>query len=216
MPGDRARGLERRDHRRAARQPCRSRTTTETRLYVYAFGVLVGTAVQLALPLPVDARARRAHRHGTSTCATRRCGASSSNMLPVTLGLGLINLNLLVSTVVRGRASTPTWPPPRSTRRSASTCCRRACSRSPSPTVAVPGALAVCRARRATGTASARTVGSGMRQIAFLLVPAAVVCAVLAEPIVRLLYERGEFTRRQTPVVAGRWRPSRSASPSTA
>ena len=42
----------------------------------------------------------------------------------------------------------------------------------------------------------------GIRQIAFLLVPASVAAAVLAEPIVRLLYERGEFTPDQTPVVA--------------
>src|SRR5256885_2003415 len=46
------------------------------------------------------------------------------------------------------------------------------------------------------------TVGSGLRQIAFLLVPAAVVSAVLAEPIVRLLFQRGAFHPNQTPVVA--------------
>ena len=36
-----------------------------------------------------------------------------------------------------------------------------------------------------------RTVSNGLRQIAFLLIPAAVVSAVLAEPIVRILYQRG-------------------------
>src|SRR5205807_3092457 len=36
----------------------------------------------------------------------------------------------------------------------------------------------------------------------FLLVPASVVCAVLAEPIVRLVYQRGDFTPSQTKVVA--------------
>jgi putative peptidoglycan lipid II flippase len=46
------------------------------------------------------------------------------------------------------------------------------------------------------------TVARGLRQIAFLLVPASVICAVLAEPIVRLVYQRGEFTPDQTPVVA--------------
>ncbi len=46
------------------------------------------------------------------------------------------------------------------------------------------------------------TVAVGVRQIAFLLVPASVAAAVLAEPIVRLLYQRGEFTADQTPVVA--------------
>jgi putative peptidoglycan lipid II flippase len=49
----------------------------------------------------------------------------------------------------------------------------------------------------------ARTLDTGIRQIGFLLVPAGLVSAVLAEPITRLVYERGEFTPDQTPVVAG-------------
>ena len=48
-----------------------------------------------------------------------------------------------------------------------------------------------------------RTVDTGIRQIGFLLIPAGLVSAVLAEPITRLVYERGEFTADQTPVVAG-------------
>jgi putative peptidoglycan lipid II flippase len=47
------------------------------------------------------------------------------------------------------------------------------------------------------------TVALGLRQIAFLLVPASVICAVLAEPIIRLVYQRGAFGPGQTPVVAG-------------
>jgi putative peptidoglycan lipid II flippase len=43
----------------------------------------------------------------------------------------------------------------------------------------------------------------GLRQIAFLLVPASVASAVLAEPIVRLVYERGAFDPDETTVVAG-------------
>ena len=84
------------------------------------------------------------------------------------------------------------WRRPRSTRRSASTCCRRGCSRSPSRR----SCFRRCRGwrRAATCPAFARTVDLGVRQIAFLLVPAGVVSAVLAEPIVRLVYERGEFT----------------------
>jgi putative peptidoglycan lipid II flippase len=35
-----------------------------------------------------------------------------------------------------------------------------------------------------------------------MLVPASVISAVLAEPIVRLVYQRGDFTAAQTPVVA--------------
>jgi putative peptidoglycan lipid II flippase len=47
------------------------------------------------------------------------------------------------------------------------------------------------------------TISRGVRQINFLLIPAAVVSVVLAEPIVRLLYERGAFEPDQTRVVAG-------------
>jgi putative peptidoglycan lipid II flippase len=46
------------------------------------------------------------------------------------------------------------------------------------------------------------TVARGLRQIAFLLVPASVACAVLAEPIVRLIYQRGAFGPDETEVVA--------------
>ena len=46
------------------------------------------------------------------------------------------------------------------------------------------------------------TVSLGLRQIGFLLIPASVTFAVLAHPIVRLLYERGDFEPDQTPVVA--------------
>jgi putative peptidoglycan lipid II flippase len=47
-----------------------------------------------------------------------------------------------------------------------------------------------------------RMVTSGLRQIAFLLIPASVICAVLAEPIVRVVYQRGDFTPDQTPATA--------------
>ncbi len=47
------------------------------------------------------------------------------------------------------------------------------------------------------------TVSTGLRQIGFLLIPASVVSAVLAEPIVRLVYARGAFTESDVTVVAG-------------
>ena len=56
----------------------------------------------------------------------------------------------------------------------------------------------------------ARIVARGMRAIVFLLLPAAAVSVVLAEPIVRLLYQRGEFTASDTEHVSPRWSRSRS------
>jgi putative peptidoglycan lipid II flippase len=57
-------------------------------------------------------------------------------------------------------------------------------------------------AARADTEGFRETVSLGLRQIGFLLLPASAVAAVLAEPIVRLLYERGAFEPDQTPVVA--------------
>ena len=47
-----------------------------------------------------------------------------------------------------------------------------------------------------------RALDGGLRQIAFLLVPAALVSIVLAKPIVELVYQRGEFTAEDTVIVA--------------
>jgi putative peptidoglycan lipid II flippase len=43
-----------------------------------------------------------------------------------------------------------------------------------------------------------RTLASGMRQILLLLIPAAALMLVLATPIVRLVFERGQFTAHST------------------
>jgi putative peptidoglycan lipid II flippase len=72
--------------------------------------------------------------------------------------------------------------------------------------VAVATVLFPSLARLATrgDTAGFRdVVASGLRQINFLLVPASVLSAVLALPIIRLLYERGAFEAAETHVVAG-------------
>ena len=43
-----------------------------------------------------------------------------------------------------------------------------------------------------------RTMGAGVRQILLLLIPSAVLMAVLAEPITRLVFERGAFDAEAT------------------
>ena len=50
------------------------------------------------------------------------------------------------------------------------------------------------------------TLALGLRQIAFLLIPASVVSALLAEPITRLVYQRGAFRVQRK----RRWSPERS------
>jgi putative peptidoglycan lipid II flippase len=46
------------------------------------------------------------------------------------------------------------------------------------------------------------TMANGMRQILFVLVPAAAAILVLSVPMIRLVYQRGEFTPEQTTLVA--------------
>jgi putative peptidoglycan lipid II flippase len=57
-------------------------------------------------------------------------------------------------------------------------------------------------AARGDDTGLQRALDGGLRQIAFLLVPAGLLAIVLAEPIVRLVYQRGEFTPEDTTIVA--------------
>jgi putative peptidoglycan lipid II flippase len=46
------------------------------------------------------------------------------------------------------------------------------------------------------------TMANGMRQIIFVLLPAAAAILVLSTPMIRLIYQRGEFTPDQTQLVA--------------
>jgi putative peptidoglycan lipid II flippase len=46
------------------------------------------------------------------------------------------------------------------------------------------------------------TMANGMRQILFVLVPAAAAVLALSEPMIRLVYQRGEFSPEQTTLVA--------------
>jgi putative peptidoglycan lipid II flippase len=171
----------------------------ESELYVYAGAIVVGTVIQLLLPLPWlagrDGRLRVAIDWRDP--AVKRVFVL---MLPVTLGLGLINVNALIGTFFAARYIDPTISP------SAIDAAFRIYMLPQGMfSVAVATVLFPALARLATRgdeEGFRHTVGLGLRQIAFLLIPASVVSAVLAEPIVRLLYERGEFGPHETDVVA--------------
>jgi putative peptidoglycan lipid II flippase len=122
-------------------------------------------------------------------------------MLPVTLGIGLINFNLVINTFFAARFVDPERAP------SAIDAAFRIYMLPQGMfSVAVATVLFPSLARLATRGDMAGfrdTVARGLRQINFLLVPAAAASIVLAEPIVRLLYERGAFDPSETEVVAG-------------
>ena len=121
-------------------------------------------------------------------------------MLPVTLTIGLINVNFLVDTLFASRLLDPELAP---------AAIDKAFRLYMLPqgvfAVAVTTVLFPTLARLAARDDFAglrRALDGGLRQIAFLLVPAGLVSIVLAQPIVRLVYQRGEFTAEDTVIVA--------------
>ena len=174
--------------------------TEESKLYVYAGSILLGTVLQVLLPIPWlagrDGRLRLAI--DVRDPAVKQTFAL---MLPVMLGLGLINFNALIGTFFATRYLDPEIAPNAIDKAFRVYMLPQGMFSVAVATVLFP-ALARLAARGDT-SGFRETVGTGLRQIAFLLVPASVVCALLAEPIVRLLYQRGEFEPDQTPVVAG-------------
>jgi putative peptidoglycan lipid II flippase len=172
----------------------------DAKLYVYAVSVLVGTVLQVLLPLPWlrgrDDRLRVVIDWRDP--AVRRVFAL---MLPVTLGLGLINFNAVVDTLFASRLIDPELAPSAIDKAFRIYMLPQGMFSVAVATVLFPSLARL--AARGDFDGLRDRVSLGLRQIAFMLVPASALSAVLADPIVRLLYQRGAFEPNQTPVVAG-------------
>jgi putative peptidoglycan lipid II flippase len=173
--------------------------TTNGKLYVYAVAILAGTVIQVLLPLPW-LRGKGGRLELVLDWRDPYVRRVFKLMLPVTLGLGLININALIDGVIAAHLVDANIAPA-----AIDAAFRIYMLPQGMFSVAVATVLFPSLARFASrgdldGFRS--TVSLGVRQIAFLLVPASVVTAVLAEPITRLVYQRGEFKPAQTPVVA--------------
>ncbi|HLY94607.1 MAG TPA: lipid II flippase MurJ, partial [Gaiellaceae bacterium] len=171
-----------------------------TKLYVYAVSILVATFIQVFLPMPW-LRGRDGRLQLVLDWRDPAVKRVLVLMVPVTLGLGLINVNAVIDTFFASRYINPNLAP---------TAIQKAFLVYMLPqgmfSVAIATVLFPSLSRfasRGDMDGFRRTVSTGLRQIAFLLIPAAVVSAVLAEPIVRILFQRGHFHAPQTPVVAG-------------
>jgi putative peptidoglycan lipid II flippase len=168
-------------------------------LYLYAGVVVLGTLVQLLLPIPwlrrLDGRLTMAFDWRDP--AVRRVLAL---MLPVTLTIGLVNVNFLVDTLFASRLLDPELAPAAIDKAFRLYMLPQGIFAVAVTTVLFP-TLAQLSARRDL-PGLRRALDGGLRQIAFLLVPASLVSIVLAVPIVRLVYERGEFTAEDTTIVA--------------
>jgi len=174
--------------------------TIDAKLYVYAVSIVVGTVIQVLLPMPW-LRGLDGHLRVLIDWRDRAVFRVLKLMLPVTLGLGLISFNAVVDPIFASRLIDPKLAP---------TAIDRAFRLYMLPqgifSVAITTVLFPSLARlsaRGDQAGFRNTLALGLRQIAFLLIPASVVSALLAEPITRLVYQRGAFEPGQTPVVAG-------------
>ncbi len=169
----------------------------DKQIYAYAIGVLAGTLVQLLIPT-WDLR-------NTPFRFTFKVNFRDPNvrrvlllMVPVTLSLGLINFNLLVNSFFGSLVSDE-----------APAAIDKAFRIYQLPqgifSVAIATVLFPTLARFATRRdfdSLRQTLGKGMRQILFVLLPATAAILVLAEPMTRIVFERGQFGPEQTILVS--------------
>jgi len=160
----------------------------EDEIYAYAIGILAGTIVQFLLPLPW-LRGRGGRLTMTLDWRNENVRRVLWLMLPVTIALGLINLSLLINSLFGTLVSDE-----------APAAIDKAFRIYQLPqglfSISIATILFPTLARFAARGARddlRRTMGNGMRQICLLLIPSAVIMAVLAEPITRLVFQRGAF-----------------------
>ena len=168
-------------------------------LYLYAGVVVLGTLVQLLLPIPW---LRRLDGRLTMVIDWRDPAVKRvlTLMLPVTLTIGLVNVNFLVDTLFASRLLDPELAPAAIDKAFRLYMLPQGVFAVAVTTVLFP--MLARLAARGDTAGLRRALDSGLRQIAFLLVPAGLLSIVLAEPIVRLVYQRGEFTAENTETVA--------------
>jgi len=170
---------------------------SENEMYAYAIGVLAGTTVQLLMSLPMLPRVGF-HLEWAFDWRDPHVARVFRLMLPVTIGLGVINFDLLINSSL-GTLVSEQAP--------------RAIDAAFRIYMLPQGMFSVALATVLFPTLSRfaamhdlpglrRTMASGARQIYLLLIPAAVFTAVLATPIVRLVYERGDFGAHSTELVS--------------
>jgi putative peptidoglycan lipid II flippase len=175
---------------------------SSSKLYVYAVSILVATFVQVLLPMPWLRGLDRGEERLRVVLDWRdpMVKQTFKLMIPVTLGLGLINVNQLIDVFFASRYIDPNLAP---------TAIQKAFLVYMLPqgmfSVAIATVLFPSLSRLAARgdiDGFRETIGRGLRQITFLLLPAAAASAVLAEPIIRILFQRGAWTPNQTPVAA--------------
>lgn len=169
----------------------------QDRIYAYAIGIVAGTLVQLLIPV-FDLRNTPFRFDWRFDWRNRDVRRVLLLMLPVTISLGLINFNLLINSLFGSLVSDQ-----------APAAIDKAFRIYQLPqgifSVAIATVLFPTLARfasRGEHDNLRATMANGMRQILFVLLPAAAAVLVLSEPMIRLVYQHGEFTPEQTELVA--------------
>jgi len=169
----------------------------QNQLYAYAIGVLIGTVVQLAMVIPVLARIGfRIEWH--FDWRDERVRRVFALMLPVTIGLGVINFDLLINSTLGSLVSNQA---PRAIDAAFRIYMLPQGMFSVALATVLFPALSRLAARQDFDGLRA-TMASGARQIAMLLLPAAAFTLVLATPVVRLIYQHGKFGPHSTDQVS--------------
>jgi putative peptidoglycan lipid II flippase len=171
----------------------------DDKLYAYAIGVLAGTAVQLAMTFPALRRiGYPVFRLSLPKRDDPRVRRVLVLMLPVSVGLGLINIDLLLNSQIG-------WLISDHAPRAIDAAFRIYMLPQGMFSVAVATVLFPQLSRLAARHDYAglqAVTGVGIRQIALLLLPAAAAILAISTPIVRLVYQRGEFDAQSTTATA--------------
>jgi putative peptidoglycan lipid II flippase len=169
----------------------------DDRIYAYAIGVLVGTAIQLAIPT-WDLRHTPFKLMWSFAWRSLEVRRVLLLMVPVTLSLGLINFNLLINSIFGSLISAEA---PAAIDKAFRIYMLPQGIFSVAVTTVIFPTLARLAAQREYDDLRS-TMATGMRQIVLLLIPAAAAMLVLSDPMIRLVYERGEFSAADTQLVA--------------
>jgi putative peptidoglycan lipid II flippase len=170
----------------------------DEKLYAYAIGVVAGTAVQLAMAFPPLIRMGFPLRASLDFRGDPHVRRVLVLMLPVSLGLGLINVSLVLNSSIGSLISDEV---PRAIDAAFRIYMLPQGMFSVAVATVLFPALSRLASRRDLPGLRALT-GTGMRQIALLLIPSAAAILALSEPMVRLVYERGEFDAGSTELVS--------------
>ncbi len=166
--------------------------------YAYAWGVLVATIIQFLIPLPLLRGKARRGLVFSLAWDNPHVKRILKLMIPVTIGLGLININLTIDLAV-GSLASPDVPA------NLNYAFRLFMLPQGLFSVAVSAVLfpEISRLAALGDYAGFRSrVAGGTRTIIFLLLPASLLSIALATPLTRLLFQRGSFTADDTHQVA--------------